>query len=566
MIPSPGRSLSEPARSARLAAPGVNAAGPAPAAGAPRAEIRGPVASWLDRRAAGVLAHVSSLPGAFGIGNLGAGARALVDFLADAGVRYWQICPIGPTGFGDSPYQLFSGRAGNPYFIDLGELESAGLLRPADLEALRALPADRIDYGQLYLHFWTALARAHDRFLTDDREGLEGFGSLRDFRRRHADWLDPFADFMALKTHFGGQPWPEWSERYRDWAPSLHRGLPETVRRDAERHAFYQYVFFGQWDRLRRYAAERRVGIIGDVPIFVALDSADTWQNRAVFRLDARGRPLAVAGVPPDYFSDAGQLWGNPLYDWDHLARTGYAWWIDRLAAAFELYDIIRLDHFRGFDTYWEVPADATHARAGQWRKGPGPAFFAAVRAALPEARIIAEDLGYIGPEVVALRRDAGLPGMKVVQFAYGHDAHNVNLPHCYPPDSVAYTGTHDNLPARAWLEGLGPETAAQVDDYFQLAGVRSAWPIIRVVLSTVSRLAVIPMQDLLDLGGEATLNRPGTTDGNWQWRFSPDQQASLREEKLERLRHWIRLFDRTGDHVVREYSEPPLQISGHGH
>lgn len=557
MIPPPGSSLSEPAGPVSAAASGASAARPRP-------DARTPAETWLDRRSAGVLAHISSLPGDYGLGNLGAGARELVDFLAAAGVRYWQICPIGPTGFGDSPYQLFSGRAGNPYFIDLGELEAAGLLRPAELEALRALPPDRIDYGQLYLHFWTALAKAHDRFVAEDRAGLDGYGSLRDFRRRHAGWLEPFADFMALKTHFGGQPWPEWSERYRDWKPGLHRTLPDTVRRDAERHAFYQYVFFGQWDRLRRYAQERRVGIIGDVPIFVALDSADTWQNRAVFRLDAQGRPLAVAGVPPDYFSDAGQLWGNPLYDWDHLARTGYAWWLDRLAAAFALYDVIRLDHFRGFDTYWEIPADATHARSGQWRKGPGPDFFAAVRAALPEAKIIAEDLGYIGPDVVELRRTAGLPGMKILQFAYGHDAHNVNLPHCYPPDSVAYTGTHDNAPARAWLEGLSPETAALVDDYFQLNGARSAWPMIRVLLSTASRLAVIPMQDLLDLGADATLNRPGTTEGNWQWRFSTEQQASLRGESLHRLHHWIRLFDRTGDHIVRDYSEPPLNGQGH--
>lgn len=505
-----------------------------------------------------MLAHVSSLPGEFGIGNLGAGARALVDFLAAARVRYWQICPIGPTGFGDSPYQLFSGRAGNPYFIDLGELEAAGLLRPAEIEALRALPADHVDYGQLYLHFWTALATAHDRFVAEDRTELPGQGALGEFRRRHAGWLEPFADFMALKTHFGGQPWPEWSERYRDWTPALHRSLPDTVRRDTERHAFYQYVFFGQWERLRRYAAGRKVGIIGDVPIFVALDSADTWQNRAVFRLDAQGRPLAVAGVPPDYFSDAGQLWGNPLYDWNHLARTNYAWWIDRLAAAFELYDIIRLDHFRGFDTYWEIPAGATHARAGCWRPGPGRAFFDAIRAALPDAKLIAEDLGYIGPDVVELRRAAGLPGMKVLQFAYGHDAHNVNLPHCYPPESVAYTGTHDNAPARAWLEALSGPAAAQVDDYFQLNGARSSWPMIRVLLSTVSRLAVVPMQDLLDLGAEAALNRPGTTEGNWQWRFTAEQQASLRGPRLEALSHWIRLFDRTGDHIVRDYSEPP--------
>jgi len=517
-----------------------------------------PPSTWLTTRTAGVLAHVSSLPGDYGIGNLGAGARAFLDFLASVGVRHWQICPIGPTGYGDSPYQLFSSRAGNPYFIDLGELEAAGLLAAAELAPLRALPADRADYGRLYATFWTVLARAYDRFAAGGAAEVNGLGSFAAFRERNASWLAPFADFMALKTHFGGQPWTMWPEEFRSWNSALRATLPTTVRRDAERHAFYQYLFFGQWERLRRYAAERGVGIIGDVPIFVALDSADTWQNRAVFRLDGHGQPLAVAGVPPDYFSALGQLWGNPLYDWEHLARTGYAWWLDRLRSAFELYDIIRLDHFRGFDTYWEIPADAPDARAGRWLKGPGAAFFRALREALPAARIIAEDLGYIGPDVVELRRSAGLPGMKVLQFAYGHDANNVNLPHFYPADSVAYTGTHDNITTRGWLESLPPSIEAMVDDYYLLGGVRSAWPVIRAALATPSRLAVIPMQDLLDLPASATLNRPGTNEGNWQWRFTGAELASLSGEKTAGLSHWIKLFDRTGDRPLRDYSEPP--------
>jgi len=300
------------------------------------------------------------------------------------------------------------------------------------------------------------------------------------------------------------------------------------------------------------------------VPIFVALDSADTWQNRAVFRLDERGQPLAVAGVPPDYFSATGQLWGNPLYDWDHLARTGYGWWVDRLRAAFELYDIIRLDHFRGFDTYWEVPAGAADARGGRWRKGPGLPFFSVVRKALPEARIIAEDLGYIGPDVVALRHAAGLPGMKILQFAYGHDAGNVNLPHYYSPESVAYTGTHDNTTTRGWLEGLPKEAAGRVAEYFRLEGTHSAWPIIRAALGTVSRLAVVPIQDLLDLPAETALNQPGTAQGNWQWRFTDEQLARLSEEKLATLRGWISLFDRTGNGTAPDHSEPPAAAPAH--
>ncbi len=514
--------------------------------------------TWLNTRSAGVLAHVSSLPGDFGIGNLGPGARAFVDFLAAAGVRYWQICPIGPTGYGDSPYQLFSSAAGNPYFIDLGELVSAGLLETGELADLRRLPSRRVNYGQLYWAFWPVLARAADRFRERGLTQFADFGPLHDFRQQRAAWLQPFADYMALKAHFGGEAWMTWPDAYSEWTPQLHAQLPAEVGRDAERHVFYQYLFFGQWQRLRRYAEAKGVGIVGDVPIFVALDSADTWRHRAVFRLDQHGAPDAVAGVPPDYYSSYGQLWGNPLYNWEHLERTGYAWWIDRLAAAFELYDVIRLDHFRGFDTYWEIPADAVDARAGRWLKGPGLGFFDAIRAALPHTRIIAEDLGYIGPDVVALRQAAGLPGMKVLQFAYGHDANNVNLPHHFPRESVAYTGTHDNNTTRGWLEHLSGDAAQRVDDYFQLRGSRSAWPMIRVLLSTPSRLAVVPIQDLLDLGAEAVLNRPGTTVGNWQWRFTSTQLERLAKTKTATLHHWIDLYDRSGAREVVDYSQPP--------
>ncbi len=519
--------------------------------------------TWLATRTAGVLCHVSSLPGDYGIGNLGAGARRFLDLLGAARIRYWQICPIGPTGYGDSPYQLFSGRAGNPYFIDLGELVADGLLGEGDTAPLRRLPAAKVDYGRLYETFWGVLARAHDRFAASGKDEVAGLGSVREFRRRNEEWLRPFTEFMALKVHFGGWPWTHWAEQYREWSPHLAGTLPASARREADRHAFYQYLFFGQWERLRRHAAGRGVGIIGDVPIFVALDSADAWRNRAVFRLDARGQPLVVAGVPPDYFSAKGQLWGNPLYDWDYLARTGYAWWIDRLRAAFALYDIIRLDHFRGFDTYWEIPAGAPDACTGRWGKGPGLPFFAAVRAALPQARIIAEDLGYIGPDVVRLRHEAGLPGMKILQFAYGHDRHNVNLPHFCPPDSVAYTGTHDNCTTRGWLEQLDPAYAGQVREYFQLQDSNSAWPMIRALLATPSRLAVITLQDLFDLPAGATLNRPGTTSGNWQWRCTEAQLMALADEKLATLRQWINLYSRTGDHTLVEYSEPPVEMVG---
>jgi len=514
--------------------------------------------TWLRGRSSGVLAHISSLPGPYGIGNLGAGARAFLDFLSKAGVRHWQICPVGVTSFRDSPYQSFSSFAGNPYFIDLGELVENGLLTVDEVAPLKSLPEDRVDYGQLYALFWNVMARAQERFVGRGKPDLPGFGDYQEFCEAQVAWLRPFADFMALKARFGERPWMYWPEEIRGWHEDLRDVLPAATRGVAERHEFYQYLFFGQWHRLRSYAHERQIDIIGDLPIFVALDSADTWHSRSVFRLDENGQPLASAGVPPDYFSESGQFWGNPLYDWNQQARTGFTWWIARLRAAFELFDIVRLDHFRGFDTFWEIPAGSQNARTGEWRKGPGEAFFSAVRYALPHARIIAEDLGYITEGVVKLRQSAGLPGMKVLQFAYGHDDNNVNLPHFFPRESVVYTGTHDNTTTRGWLEALPAETAALVDEYFQLKGSRSAWPLIRAAFSCASKLAVIPMQDLLDLPESARMNRPGVPDDNWQWRFTDGQLRELGREKSETLRRWNELFDRTGDDRQREYSAPP--------
>ena len=518
--------------------------------------------TWLQLRSAGVLAHISSLPGAYGIGNLGAGARGFVDFAARAGFKYWQICPLGPTGYGDSPYQSFSSFAGNPYFLDLEELEQAGLLTAAELGPLRALPTEAVDYGRLYTEFWPVLARAHERFRARGaRAPWGGARALEDFVAAAGDWLEPYATFMALKQQFAGRPWLEWPAEWRDWRPGVAARLPAAAAAEADRQRFLQFVFARQWAALHAHAAAQGLGIIGDVPIFVALDSADTWRWRDIFRLTPDGRPAAVAGVPPDYFSTFGQLWGNPLYDWDRLAASGYAWWIERLRVVFNRCEVVRLDHFRGFDTYWEVPAGAPNARRGRWRPGPGPAFFAAVKAALPEARLIAEDLGYITAEVAALRRAAGLPGMKVLQFAYGHDDNNVNLPHFFPPDCVAYTGTHDNDTTRGWLAGLDPARLVQVGDYFELDGAESAWPVIRAAFASVARLAVVPMQDLLDLPSSARMNSPGSTEGNWGWRFTADALARLERTRLDTLRHWHVLYGRTGDTRQHDYSAPPAEL-----
>jgi 4-alpha-glucanotransferase len=515
--------------------------------------------TWLRERSSGVLAHVSSLPGEYGIGNLGDGARAFIDFLAEAGFQHWQICPTGPTGFGDSPYQSFSSFAGNPYFIDLGELCRERLLTADEINPLKELPKDNVDYGELYSRFWPILARAYDHFVALKSDApWGGEAALFEFERLEADWLQSFGTYMALKAEFGGRPWHEWPKAWRDWSPGIEQRLSASATTEAARHRFYQFLFFRQWQALRDYGEKQGVKLIGDVPIFVALDSADTWRWRKVFRLDPEGRPLAISGVPPDYFSDRGQCWGNPLYDWDYLRDTGYDWWIQRLRMAFSLCDVVRLDHFRGFNDFWEIPAGAKDARNGQWLPGPGLAFFEAMRTALPDAKLIAEDLGYISEGVSELRKAACLPGMKVLQFGYGHDDNNVNLPHFFPADAVVYTGTHDNDTTRGWLDNLDTESFTQVAEYFGLTRSDSAWRLLRAAFASVARLVVLPMQDLLELPSTARMNRPGSTEGNWKWRFTRWDLDYLTERRLSTLQHWHRLFDRTGDARQREFSAPP--------
>jgi 4-alpha-glucanotransferase len=521
------------------------------------------ISHWLESRASGVLAHVSSLPGDFGIGNLGPGAHAFVDFLAEAGFHYWQICPSGPTGYGDSPYQSFSSFAGNPYFIDLGELVANGLLTELDVAQLRDLPAEEVDYGWLYSLFGSVLARAHDRFKSLGAAApWGGAAALESFERTESWWLESYAAFMALKIRFGGVAWKRWPAEWRVWSDDVPHRLSKTDAAEAARQRFSQFLFARQWAALRTHAKKRGIRIIGDVPIFVAMDSADTWRWREVFRVGQDGTPEAVAGVPPDYYSDRGQLWGNPLYDWAQLEATGYGWWIDRLRRTLAQCDVVRLDHFRGFDTYWEIPAGSPDARTGAWRRGPGLKFFQALRSALPDARLIAEDLGYVTPGVAHLRGDAGLPGMKVLQFAYGHDDNNVNLPHFFPQNCVVYTGTHDNDTTRGWFASLDEETRANISDYFGFDGGESAWPFIRAAFASVARLAVVPMQDLLDLPSSARLNRPGSTEGNWRWRFTTDNLAALREKRMTELRRWHVLFDRTDDPRQRDFSAPPSGIA----
>jgi 4-alpha-glucanotransferase len=480
---------------------------------------RSPLFSWLSQRSAGVLLHPTCLPGNQGIGTLDAAAVQFLDFLKSSGMSWWQVCPLGPTGYGDSPYQCFSAFAGNPYLIDLGELVARGLLQSGELAPLAAQGPGPVDFGALYANKWPLLRRAYDRHKAAGAPDLgpEGFAQ---FKAAQSAWLEPYACFSALKDRFGGRAWWEWPSEART-PPGPRSPLRSGLAAEMEPHQFYQYVFFTQWRRIRAEAAKRGIGIIGDIPIFVAADSADAWAHPELFELGKDGRPVAVAGVPPDYFSSDGQLWGNPLYRWDVHSADGFAWWKDRLRASFEMYDVVRFDHFRGFDSYWRIPLPATTARTGEWRKGPGIDFFRALKAAFPDAKIIAEDLGMLTQSVEDLLRDTGLPGMAVLQFAFGADAKNPYLPHNLRRNGVIYPGTHDNDTTLGWYAGCGEKARDHFRRYLRVDGSDAGWDLIRSAYTAVSRIAVIPVQDILSLGSAARFNSPGRPEGNWQWRLT---------------------------------------------
>lgn len=481
-------------------------------------------------RAAGILLHPTSLPSPFGVGDLGLAAYRWVDALRDARQKFWQMLPLGVTGYGDSPYQSFSAFAGNPLLISPELLVRDGLLGRADLPDAD-FPRKRVAFERARSLKDGLLRLAWDRYRP--RAAAEGFARLEEFCDREGPWLDDFALFMALKRAHDGGSW-------FDWPADLIRREPATLARarreladDIGFEKFRQFLFARQWEALKQYAHQRGVRLIGDLPIFVAGDSADVWTHPELFQLDARRRPRVVAGVPPDYFSATGQLWGNPLYDWEALARTGYAWWLDRVRAALKQVDMVRLDHFRGFEAYWEVPAGMSTAQVGRWVKGPGAAFLTALREALGGLPLIAEDLGVITPEVEALRVRFGLPGMRIVQFAFGGAAEERFLPHNYDRNTVVYTGTHDNDTTHGWYAALTYRELAFLERYYPGAGKDVAWSLIRLAWSSVADLAVAPLQDVLDLGTESRMNLPGTPSGNWGWRFSEDQ---LTPAVLERL------------------------------
>ena len=489
-------------------------------------------------RGSGILMHITSLPGPYGIGTMGQRAIAFVDFLHKAGQTYWQLLPLGPTGYGDSPYQSCSAFAGNPYLIDLDSLILEGLLFPWEVEdETWAEHKDRVDYGLQYEKRMGILRIAYERF--------EDAWELDNFCAENTDWLPDFALYMALKDRYEGAPWYAWEDDLKHRDPDALWEARQTLGEQIRFYCFVQYLFYKQWSNLRAYAKSKGIRIIGDVPIYVPLDSVETWCDPELFQLDENLTPTAVAGCPPDYFSQDGQLWGNPLYRWDVMAENGYSWWVHRMHAAGKLYDLVRLDHFRGFEAYWSVPYGDETARNGKWEQGPGLDFIRVLRRALPDLELIAEDLGFLTPEVLQLRDDARLPGMKVLQFAFDSREPSAYLPHTYIPNTVCYTGTHDNMTTRQWLDSAPADTVEYATAYMGLSRREGyVWGVIRTAMSSVSQLCVIPMQDFLELGEEARMNFPGTMGNNWCWRAL---DGSFSDPLAEKIYEMTKMYGRLG-------------------
>ncbi|MCD6520364.1 MAG: 4-alpha-glucanotransferase [Anaerolineae bacterium] len=482
----------------------------------------------LTERRCGILCHPTSMPSPYGIGDLGQGAENFIEFLVEAGQTLWQVLPLGPTGYGDSPYQSFSAFAGNPLLIDLEQLVEEGLLPKEEISPPPTFPEERVDYGAVIAFKHRVLRRSYENLSGPLQEEKAAFEEAQRF------WLEDYALFMALKEHFGGDPWIKWPSDIALRQPDALAHWRQALAREMDYHRYLQFLFERQWQRIKAKANAKGIAIIGDVPIFVGHDSADVWSHRELFYLDEKGSPTVVAGVPPDYFSPTGQLWGNPLYRWDVLAREDYSWWLARLRRVLSQVDIIRLDHFRGFAGYWEIPAEAKTAIEGRWVKGPGKDFFLAVKEALGSLPIIAEDLGLITPDVIALRDAFDLPGMKVLQFAFDTDGTNAALPHNHVPNCVVYTGTHDNDTTVGWYHSRDELTQHKVRLYTGTDGRDIHWTFIRLAMTSVARMAIYPLQDVLGLGSEARLNFPGKPSGNWCWRY---RQEQLTPELAQALR-----------------------------
>lgn len=481
-------------------------------------------------RSSAVLMPMSSLPSNYGIGTMGKSAYKFIDFLKASGQKYWQLLPIGPTSYGDSPYSSFSTFAGNPYFIDLDLLIKDGLLRGSEVKSINwGEDPQRVDYGRIYENRFAVLRCAFRR----GREKLSQ--EISDFRKENGAWIEDYALFMAVKAHFGMASWTQWTDEgirlHKSEATAKYR---ELLKEDVDFYVFTQYLFFKQWEALQDYAHESGVQFIGDIPIYVALDSADVWSEPQFFQLDEDNVPVEVAGVPPDAFTDEGQLWGNPLYDWDAMKADGYGWWIRRIAGAKRLYDVIRIDHFRGFESYWAVPNGDDTAKNGRWKKGPGMSLVGVLTSWFSELDFIAEDLGYVTPEVRRLLSDSGLPGMKVLEFAFDAHSESDYLPHRCEQNSVCYIGTHDNDTVKGWLKGMSREDRRFAEKYMHITPDEGwVWGLIRAGMSTASNLFVVQMQDLLELPTSSRMNMPGTSSGNWQWRMLPGAADKALSKKL---------------------------------
>ena len=470
------------------------------------------------KRSSGILLHITSLPSPYGIGNLGQAARDFVDFLCRAKQHYWQILPISPTGYGDSPYQSASAFAGNPYLLDPDAFAAEGLLTQADLDQSWGLRQEETDYGLMYEKRLPLLRRAF--------QNAHETADFDDFCRTQAHWLDDYALFMAVKAKFGGGPWLDWDADIRLRQPKAMARYRRELAEEIRFHQWLQYRFFGQWQALRDYANSREISIIGDIPIYVPMDSADVWSNPAAFQLNRSRRPRVVAGCPPDAFTRDGQLWGNPIYNWDAMAADGFSWWLRRIGAAAGFFDVIRIDHFRGIESYWSIPAHHKTARHGKWIQGPGMALVDAIKQAYPQVRFIAEDLGYLTPEVLALVQGSGFPGMKVLEFAFDSREPSDYLPHKYEENCVCYTGTHDNATLRQWYEESSEKDLdrAYARKYMGISeGEDFCKAIIRLGMDSKAALFMAQMQDYLDLDGRGRMNVPGELNArNWRWRMLP--------------------------------------------
>jgi len=497
----------------------------------------------LFPRSSGILLHPTSLPGRYGIGDLGEWAYRFVDWLQSAGQSIWQVLPLGPTSYGDSPYQTLSAFAGNPLLISLDKLVEEGWLTSADLADVPDFPANVVDFGPVITYHNDLLSRAYTRFQTTKTP--EQKSQLAAWVEQNRYWLGDYALFATLKNHHGGRPWVEWEEGVALRHPAaLEAARSQHADKIAEAN-FLQWVFHRQWSALKAYANARGIRLVGDIPIFIAHDSSDAWANAEYFYLDAKGNPTVIAGVPPDYFSATGQRWGNPLYRWDKLKADGYGWWIERFKAMLGVVDMIRIDHFRGFEAYWEVPASEATAVKGRWMPGPGFDFFHAVRDALGNLPIIAEDLGLITPGVVELRDGLSLPGMKILQFAWGGAAaENSFIPHNYTPNCVVYTGTHDNNTTVGWWQTgeADPQSRQFLQEYIGHQVGEINWELIRLGMASVAHTFITPMQDVWGFGMDTRMNMPGREAGNWGWRFTPEW---LNNPLRERLAYMTRLYGR---------------------